>query len=125
MNALQLTHAHRAAMPENQRDKIEFLEKEIRSCERQISFSGWLLLIALICIPISVFTGNRVIGFSVISLIVGYSIGIAGFIARQKRDDLKRAADSLRLIERLSLAMSEAAEISYGASDKIDPISMN
>ena len=111
-------------MPKQER--IELLRKQIKTLDNQVSFAGWLLIVSLIAVPVSVFSGSKILGASAISFLAGNFIAVCAFAAKQEQDKLESMIIKIQLMDGLeSKAQEQGDAKGVSAGYGFDPIGLN
>lgn len=123
---LRLTRFRQLAMAKDEDNSAEMLAREIAKAKRQISFFGWLLLLAIMVIPLSIAIGSRAAGYSAISFLAGNFVMAGILVNTRKRDDMERILMQVELIDRLTDSTRDAAKsLENYAKINTDHIGMN
>lgn len=110
----------------SQQEQIELLRKQIQTFNGQLSFAGWLLIASLIAVPVSVFSGSKILGACAISFLAGNFIAAGASAAKQKQDELESMIIKIRLIDGSESEVQEQGDAKdIGASYGFNPIGLN
>jgi len=101
---------------------IEFIESEIRGCKRRIGFAGWLLIMACISIPVSIFIGNKILGFCALSWLASTLVTASAYISTLKEEEWKL---KLNLIKGRSVSAPSPVSSEVTIKHDFGPIGLN
>jgi len=101
---------------------VKFIESEIRVCKRRIGLAGWLLIAACISIPVSIFTGNKMLGFCAVSWLASSLVTASAYISTSMEEEWQLKLDLAK-----GRGASAAKPVSSGITIRHDfgPIGLN
>ena len=110
-------------MTKQKQEKLKALEMKIEASKAWYAFCGTLGLIAVLSIPLSVLLGNKTLGLCAISWVAGSFFVFVAEAAKSKRNELEDEICSIKLADRLKVALQNTAPRSVETI--FGPISMN
>ncbi len=110
-------------MTQEDQQRIEALEKDVKTAKSWHSFCGTLGLFAVLLIPLSILFGNRTLGLCAVSWIAGSLFAFVSEAAKSKRGEFENEIYAIKSSGQTGAPSGSDAprliEVSFG------PISMN
>lgn len=110
-------------MNERSQQKIEILQRKVKTCRSWHSFCGALGLLAIILVPLSILLGNSTLALCAASWIAGSFFAFLASTVQTERIELEDEICAVEMSHQLQATLSNAARQSVETS--FGPISLN